>query len=390
MFFLLKANFYRTSYIVRCFETAFMDENPVTRIVPQRGNEILHHLPPRAASRTSVAATLPLSSATSLRSSVWDSRSIATQTSDEEEMKRKPRWKRSSRQRKSIAVMETNQETMNLTRRFRSSSCSTMRSNSMENVLDSKDQRFLQKYNQFDYQQQDQQQQPPRRRYSMASLPTGASSTKISTSPPDNMILSKTVRKEKRKQRERRSLDARHMLESPVSTASTLSSSCYHRNSAAYQHLSVKTPMHICGENAPIPHMDEGMSLQRAEPFNQDNALNREGQKAAIEAFQLLGLLLPPDHRRKLQLLLKFMRRVGSKEGLSLTNNPRHPKSCHDVVVETFSETILRPKNDLANYDEEVCRKIICFFMDHFEEIWSPSLCLRKEVEERVSHLSDL
>ena len=59
--------------------------------------------------------------------------SIATQTSDEEGVaevnrglaKRQPRWKRSVRQRKSIAVMETNRETLELTNRFRSSSYST-------------------------------------------------------------------------------------------------------------------------------------------------------------------------------------------------------------------------------------------------------------------------
>ena len=349
-----------------------MDENPVTRIVPQRGNEILHLS--RPVSRMSTC-TAPLSSAASLRSSVWDSRSIATQTSDEEDREkvRKPRWKsRNSRQRKSIAVMETNQETMNLTRRFRSSSCSTnfRSSSSMENMLDSNDQKFLQRYNQLaDIQ--------PRRRYSMASLPQTEDNKKMS--PSDHVILSKTVRKEKRKQRERRSMDSRIYLESPTSTSSLASSSC--RMGSTYQHLSVKTPMHICGENAPIPHMDEGMQKARAEPFNNDT-LSGEGQKTAIETFQLLGLLLPPENRRKLQLLLKFMRRVGAKRGLQLCNNPK--KSCHDVVVETFAETIIRPKNDLANYDEELCRKIICFFLDHFDQIWSPALSLRKEVEERV------
>ena len=354
-----------------------MDENPVTRIVPQRGNEILHLS--RPVSRMSTC-TVPLSSAASLRSSVWDSRSIATQTSDEEDREkvRKPRWKsRNSRQRKSIAVMETNEETMNLTRRFRSSSCSTnFRSSSMENMLDSNDQKFLQKYSQLEDAQ-------PRRRYSMASLPQTASAedNNKKMSPSDNVILSKTVRKEKRKQRERRSMDSRLYLESPTSTSSLASTSC--RMGSTYQHLSVKTPMHICGENAPIPHMDEGMQKARAEPYNHHGALSDEGQKTAIETFQLLGLLLPPENRRKLQLLLKFMRRVGAKRGLQLSSNPR--KSCHDVVVDTFAETIIRPKNDLANYDEELCRKIICFFLDHFEQIWSPALNLRKEVEERVS-----
>ena len=74
-----------------------MNENPVTRIVPQKGNDVIHftsgqqqvHQQPGLSSRSSSRMTscrIPLSSATSLRSSSvgWDSRSIATQTSDEE------------------------------------------------------------------------------------------------------------------------------------------------------------------------------------------------------------------------------------------------------------------------------------------------------------------
>ena len=74
-----------------------MNENPVTRIVPQKGSDVIHfnsgqqqvHQQPSLSSRPSSRMTscrIPLSSATSLRSSSvgWDSRSIATQTSDEE------------------------------------------------------------------------------------------------------------------------------------------------------------------------------------------------------------------------------------------------------------------------------------------------------------------
>ena len=72
-----------------------MNENPVTRIVPQKGSDVIHftsgqqQVQPGLSSRPSSRMTscrIPLSSATSLRSSSvgWDSRSIATQTSDEE------------------------------------------------------------------------------------------------------------------------------------------------------------------------------------------------------------------------------------------------------------------------------------------------------------------
>ena len=86
--------------------------------------------------------------------------------------------------------------------------------------------------------------------------------------------------------------------------------------------------------------------------------------------------------RRKLQLLLKFMRRVRNKQGLRLSNHPR--KTCQDIVIETFSEAILRPKFDLANYDEELCKKIVCFFMDHYDAIFTPPVNLRRVVEDKV------
>jgi hypothetical protein len=111
--------------------------------------------------------------------------------------------------------------------------------------------------------------------------------------------------------------------------------------------------------------------------------MSEDGIRSAIDSFKLIGLLIPPANRRKLQLLLKFMRRVCVKDSrLQLDSTFR---SCRDVVLETFSETILKPQ-DLANYDEELCRKIVQFFVDHYDEIWTPPVSLRREVEERVSY----
>ena len=76
------------------------------------------------------------------------------------------------------------------------------------------------------------------------------------------------------------------------------------------------------------------------------------------------------------------MRRVRSKHGLRLSANPK--KTCHDIVIETFSESILRPKFDLANYDEELCRKIVGFFVEHYDDIFTPPVKLRRVVEDKV------
>ena len=75
------------------------------------------------------------------------------------------------------------------------------------------------------------------------------------------------------------------------------------------------------------------------------------------------------------------MRRVSTKDKLQLDSSFR---SCRDVVLETFCEAILKPQ-DLANYDEELCKKIVLFFVEHYDSIWTPPISLRREVEERVS-----
>ena len=98
-----------------CFETAFVEESPVTRIVPQKEHETLHIK--RSWSGRSLSH-IPTD---------WATKTTATQTDTQEQnsssLKRIPKWKRAGRFRKSIAVMETQD-------RRRSSSTSTSGSES--------------------------------------------------------------------------------------------------------------------------------------------------------------------------------------------------------------------------------------------------------------------
>ncbi len=431
--------------VPRCFETAFMNECPVTRIVPQREHDIVHFSrQQRPPSRASCYAVVPIPSAGSVMStatapSLHDSRSIATQTSDEEgdhsrpvERRRTPLWRR-AKQRKSIAIMETNSSSDS--QRSKSTSALQPRNpyagggdrpmrttSSVDNLLDGggrEEEDFLQKYQhlRLSNNQDGPWQAPRQRRYSMASLPSSSSgfNNDRKSSPPSDMILSKTVRKEKRKQREKRERSQERLLSnmspqsvmsngsSPTSiysactgTSSSSLSSCQtqYRTLGQYHHLTVKTPLHICGENAPILCMDEGMQKARAEPFMAGGSqmstttMSKEGRQSAIDSFQLLGLLIPPENRRKLQLLLKFMRRVSAKSRLQLHPDPK--RSAYQVVLDTFSNVVLRADKDLANYDEELCRRIVQFFMENYEEVWTPPVCLRKEVEEQVKHVSNI
>ena len=543
-----------------------MNECPVTRIVPQKGSETLHHL-----QRTSKFGCgknqmdnenlhkhkcyTPIPSGGSIiTGSGWDSRSIATQTEDEDEEKghhaekdsksrsRQPRWKRSARKRKSIAVMETTnsrlkqglpaspaksesgligsgkinrgfsvspmrgyQDYGNLIGRPRSASTlpynasrpatssnispgEQIHSNSLDNLLTNHKQSYRNTLS-----------QPIDAMYSVIVPRLSPTSCQESTSPTENMIRSKTVRAEKRKQRDRREKSGERFIANndenfnggtnnhvgqhvhptgysrrPQSMATFHNQYCYanpaftgdqlqqkpgvgymhygqnvHRSpndskssgssltgsASNYHHmsksvrscnpplngqhhlfhhqngLSVKTPLTSCPamlDQATIPFMDDtDMLYARAEPYQpslsselelqtvNSKYMSEEGISSAIASFQLLGLLLPPSNRRKLQLLLKFMRRLASKEKLRLMSNnglgsdsssDYGYKSCSTVVLDVFTETIIKPNQDYSNGDIELSRKIVQFFLDHYDDIWTPPAKLRKEVEERVSN----
>ena len=522
-----------------------MNECPVTRIVPQKRSETLHHLEHSLNAQVSRKPTLsqnyrklkcytPIPSGGSMISgNAWDTRSIATQTEDEDDDKlqlvgketksrsRQPRWKRSVRKRKSIAIMETtnnpsssqhvspaksengilssgwvnrgfsispqrqNQCQMNIPQRsastvpynynrYNNDPTQQLYSNSLDNLLSSQN------------------------KYSVVVNPTSGCQHNEAISPSENMIRSKTVRAEKRKQRVRRGRSMEQFADnsqyevnannnchegqhihpsinsyptnkmamyenrscyvnplpivddtsyatakqpssstndnftSPNSSNSKSSSSSLSGSASNYHHrsrllrsrhshsnephelfhhqngLSVKTPLRSCPSllnTDHIPFMDDSnMLYARAEPYQpslsseqeletiNSKKMSNEGISSAIASFQLLGLLIPPPNRRKLQLLLKFMRRLASKDKLRLmisSNLGFYSKDglrkCKDIVLDVFTETIIKPNQDYSNGDMELSRKIVQFFMDHYDEVWTPPAKLRKEVEERVS-----
>jgi len=104
-------------------------------------------------------------------------------------------------------------------------------------------------------------------------------------------------------------------------------------------------------------------------------------EEEAIQIFKLLTLIIPPSSRRKLQLLLKFIRKISLNQELRLDSN----NSNRSLSIATFAEVILRP-GDLFAADTNTNRKIVDLFLDRYEEIWTPPESLRKEVEEKVYH----
>ena len=129
--------------------------------------------------------------------------------------------------------------------------------------------------------------------------------------------------------------------------------------------------------------------------FSQD-VLTPEGKAMAIEILQLLTLLLPPDRRRKLHLILRFMAKVSANEKLALDSEipiktlvrksiffVYLDDSCWECtfflqVVNTFYRCIISSPEE-ADYDELLAVRLVTFLMENAESIMTvpPNLCLQ-------------
>uniref|UniRef100_A0A8C0Q4U5 DEP domain-containing protein 1B n=1 Tax=Canis lupus familiaris TaxID=9615 RepID=A0A8C0Q4U5_CANLF len=106
-------------------------------------------------------------------------------------------------------------------------------------------------------------------------------------------------------------------------------------------------------------------------------------EKMAIEAFQICCLLLPPENRRKLQLLMRMMARIClNKEMPSLCDG----FGTRTLMVQTFSRCILCSKDEV-DLDELLAVRLVTFLMDNYQEILKVPLALQTSIEERVAHL---
>jgi len=134
--------------------------------------------------------------------------------------------------------------------------------------------------------------------------------------------------------------------------------------------------------NAPVQTALTAQTLPADLLFEKLRQLPKQPGKVeenSIEIFKLLTLLIPPCNRRKLQLLIKFIRKVSLNHELVLDSQI----SNRELSINTFTPVILRP-SDPNTTVPAVDKKIINLFLDKYEEIWTPPETLRREVEDKV------
>ncbi|XP_053157294.1 DEP domain-containing protein 1B [Hemicordylus capensis] len=109
----------------------------------------------------------------------------------------------------------------------------------------------------------------------------------------------------------------------------------------------------------------------------------QQKEKLAIEALQVCCILLPPENRRKLHLLMTMMARISVNKDL--------PPLCDAVgtrilMVQAFSRCILCSKDEV-DLNELLATKLVSFLMDNYQEILNIPSALRAAVEDRIAHL---
>lgn len=126
-----------------------------------------------------------------------------------------------------------------------------------------------------------------------------------------------------------------------------------------------------------VPHKILMDRLNQLAENRSEESLNER----AIAIFKLLTLLIPPPNRRKLQLLLKFIRKVSLNSDLRLDSKLTN----RELSLNTFTSVILRPPPSYGvTKVSEIEKRISYILLDNYEEVWNPPQTLRREVEEKV------
>ncbi|KAG6940946.1 DEP domain containing 1B, partial [Chelydra serpentina] len=105
--------------------------------------------------------------------------------------------------------------------------------------------------------------------------------------------------------------------------------------------------------------------------------------KKAIEALRVSCLLLPPENRKKLQLLMKMMARISLNKDLPPLCDTAGTRT---LMVQAFSRCILCSRDEV-DLDELLAAKLVTFLMDNCQEILNVPSSLQTVIEEHVVHL---
>ncbi|XP_068446089.1 DEP domain-containing protein 1A isoform X1 [Clinocottus analis] len=122
---------------------------------------------------------------------------------------------------------------------------------------------------------------------------------------------------------------------------------------------------------------------QHPQPKPEHSLLQPQCERVAIEALQLCTLLLPPNSRRKLQLLMRMMSRISQNVDM-----PRlHPAiDTRTLMVHTFSSCVLGSAEE-CDLDELLATRLVSFLMDNQQSILTVPEYLLSAINDHIQYL---
>ncbi|NXE26861.1 DEP1B protein, partial [Ardeotis kori] len=115
----------------------------------------------------------------------------------------------------------------------------------------------------------------------------------------------------------------------------------------------------------------------------------------AVEALQISCLLLPPENRKRLQLLVRMMARISFNKDLPPLSESVRTRNLVCIVFGkksrqgfwTSTDKRFLVDSDEMDLDELLAAKLVSFLMDNYQEILSVPSALKSSIEEHVVHL---
>ncbi|CAG0897887.1 unnamed protein product [Cyprideis torosa] len=124
-------------------------------------------------------------------------------------------------------------------------------------------------------------------------------------------------------------------------------------------------------------------SAPNYELMRSDGLLTPEGNAQALQSLRLLLLMLHPDQRRRLQLLIRMMARMVNNKELVLPGTG----SKEDLLLTTFSGGILRSQTEnVRAHDSDIATKVVRFIVKNHEELFRPPPDLVQEVQKKIEN----
>ncbi|XP_053213829.1 DEP domain-containing protein 1B-like [Panonychus citri] len=134
---------------------------------------------------------------------------------------------------------------------------------------------------------------------------------------------------------------------------------------------------------SPEPTYISLIKREISEPTTQNDHFTSEGDEKIINLLNLVFLLIPPENRRHLHLLLRLLSRVLKNTELKFLSN--HSSSMEYYIIETFTRCIIFSGNE-KTYNEPAAQFLVSVMLKNTEQIFSIPSYVKYQVNSILNY----